>query len=277
MTEFQWHSCTDPYVMLTFLQERGPVDERRLRLFASACLRRIWHLLPDERCREAVVVAEGFADGLIGEEEHREALVMARDAYVLSGATADALFQGTWTTLDVLPDGERDACAERYHRAYAESQARGGDRAAAWAAAEAALAAYRALSKDTEELSWSWWNANAAVGYTCRLAETWGGMWDAYVTRGDHAEAVVQARLLRDIVGSPGAARPRSEPTWMTPEVLALAKAMYDSRDFKKAPALARLLQDAGCADDQVLGHLRGEGPHARGCHVVDAVLGRSP
>jgi hypothetical protein len=33
-------------------------------------------------------------------------------------------------------------------------------------------------------------------------------------------------------------------------------------------------LEESG-ATRELVGHLRGPGPHVRGCHVVDAVLGR--
>ena len=32
-------------------------------------------------------------------------------------------------------------------------------------------------------------------------------------------------------------------------------------------------LEDVGCSNTNLLGHLRGTGPHVRGCWVVDAVL----
>jgi hypothetical protein len=35
-------------------------------------------------------------------------------------------------------------------------------------------------------------------------------------------------------------------------------------------------LEDSGSSDDAILGHLSGPGPHARGCHVLDAILGRA-
>ncbi len=41
-------------------------------------------------------------------------------------------------------------------------------------------------------------------------------------------------------------------------------------------PVLAAALEDAGCADADLLAHCRGEGPHVRGCWVVDLVLGKS-
>lgn len=51
MTESQWQSCTDPDVMLTFL--RAEASDRKLRLFACACKRRIWELLDDNARRTA--------------------------------------------------------------------------------------------------------------------------------------------------------------------------------------------------------------------------------
>jgi hypothetical protein len=38
---------------------------------------------------------------------------------------------------------------------------------------------------------------------------------------------------------------------------------------------LADSLEDAGCTDDTLLGHLRSTGPHVRGCWAVDLVLGK--
>jgi hypothetical protein len=34
--------------------------------------------------------------------------------------------------------------------------------------------------------------------------------------------------------------------------------------------------EDAGCTDPELLGHLRGPGPHVRGCWAVDLVRGKS-
>src|SRR5262249_35347141 len=44
MTEAEWLACEDPDPMLAHLA--GGVSERKLRHFAAACCRRVWHLLP---------------------------------------------------------------------------------------------------------------------------------------------------------------------------------------------------------------------------------------
>jgi hypothetical protein len=56
-----WGSCTDPGVMLHAV--RGKADDHSLRLFACACVREIFALARDPRSRQAVEVAELFAEG----------------------------------------------------------------------------------------------------------------------------------------------------------------------------------------------------------------------
>jgi len=79
MTEAEWNACTDPGPMLEFL--RGKASDRKLRLFAVACCRRIHHLLADDRSQRALDVAEKFADGLCSEAERLEAEALAWSAY----------------------------------------------------------------------------------------------------------------------------------------------------------------------------------------------------
>ena len=88
------------------------------------------------------------------------------------------------------------------------------------------------------------------------------------------AERQTQRDLFRDVFGNPF--RPATfDDAWRTSTAVALAKGMYESRDFGAMPILADALQDAGCNNDDMLDHCRGDGPHVRGCWVVDLVLGK--
>jgi hypothetical protein len=83
----------------------------------------------------------------------------------------------------------------------------------------------------------------------------------------------VATALLGDIFGPPG--RPAVIPgQWRTSDVLGVARRIYAERAFDWLPILADALQDAGCADEELLGHCRSPGPHVRGCWVLDLVLG---
>ena len=93
------------------------------------------------------------------------------------------------------------------------------------------------------------------------------------------------AQLLRDVVGNPF--RPVVlSPAWLTWSdgiVVRLARSAYDERklpegtlDNGRLAILADALEEAGCSDADILGHLRGPGPHVRGCWPVDLCLGKS-
>jgi len=79
----------------------------------------------------------------------------------------------------------------------------------------------------------------------------------------------------RDIFGNPF--RPVVvDPIWFTPTAVAIASSIYQDRAFDRLPILADALENAGCADANILLHCRQPGEHVRGCWAVDPVLGKS-
>jgi hypothetical protein len=66
------------------------------------------------------------------------------------------------------------------------------------------------------------------------------------------------------------------DPGWRTDNVVMLARAIVARRSFDLMPYLSDALMDAGCEDGRVIDHCRSTRPHARGCWVLDAILGRA-
>ena len=93
MTEAEWLTCENPWPMLLYLHGDRLGNFRKLRLAACACLRRIWHLLTDERCRNAVEMAEKHADNLASDQDVIRALNAGLKAW---GAMADAGHDGNY-------------------------------------------------------------------------------------------------------------------------------------------------------------------------------------
>jgi hypothetical protein len=217
MTESEWLAATGI--------SAGPrefavahLSERKRRLFASACCRRIWDLLADDTLRKGVETAELLAD--------RRLRPAARP--------------GLRKRIARLGDGghvsQFAACAVRW-----------------------------AIERNPHYPLCS-----AQYASEARAFATTGGFSKAVA-----AEQRQQIDLLRDVFGNPF--RPvMIDPAWLTPAVLGIARGVYDERAFDDLPILADALEDAGCDDEQVLGHCRSAGPHVRGCWVVDACTGRS-
>jgi hypothetical protein len=85
------------------------------------------------------------------------------------------------------------------------------------------------------------------------------------------------AGALRCIVGNPFSRPTIPQPTlaWNDRTIPKLARATYEERAYERLPILADALEDAGCSDPDLLGHLRSQGPHVRGCWALDLVLGK--
>jgi hypothetical protein len=84
MTESDWTTSCEPQKMLDFVRDCGRASDRKLTLFACACVRRVWPSL-GAAGREAVRVAEGYADGEAKVGSLRNAVRRAGWSGVLSG------------------------------------------------------------------------------------------------------------------------------------------------------------------------------------------------
>jgi hypothetical protein len=242
-TEEDWLSARGPRDLLGqlfWLNEQGRIctSERKRCLFQVACLRRVRHVFRDERSRVAVDDIEQYAEGLITHEE---------------------LFQRGSSTVnppnpDNLSEVPKEACSpEQLRVSYA------------WDALEVAgpqahgIYNFQDAHEGTETVTWS-----AAQA----------------VTKPEEEEEV-QARLLRDIFGNPF--RPVVlDPALPTTAVTSLARAAYEEcalptgeLDQTRLAVLADALEEAGCTEQTILGHLRGPGLHVRGCWLVDLVLAK--
>lgn len=85
-----------------------------------------------------------------------------------------------------------------------------------------------------------------------------------------------QTHILRDIFGPLLFWPVTADPSWFTSDVVALATGVYQDRAFDRLPILADALEDAGCDNPDILDHCRSDGPHVRGCWVVDLILGKT-
>jgi hypothetical protein len=96
MTEEQWLCCTKPAMMLELLSESTIAVERKLRLFAAACCRRVWHLL-DATARTLVEISERLADGEANQAELWSAIWASRgNANLTARTAADNAAVGAW-------------------------------------------------------------------------------------------------------------------------------------------------------------------------------------
>lgn len=97
-------------------------------------------------------------------------------------------------------------------------------------------------------------------------------LYSRYADRVKYSPQKQYAGIVRCVFGNPY--RP-PQPVPSCQVAQAAARLCYDSRDFGALPIIADMIEDAGCSDSNILKHLRGPGPHCRGCWALDAVLGR--
>jgi hypothetical protein len=243
----------------------GEVSDVKLRRFACACCRRVWHLLDDERSRHAVEAAERFADGGLTREELRIAMEAARAC--IGGAPHPMMSAACAACMAAYPPGRHILSRE-----------------AALCAGDAV--SFRPLEVGYEDTRLPY-SANGPIN-------PWGRqvtpadehyllmVWDrdervmGEMRERKEVEQRVQAALLCDIFGSPSQSV-TVDPVWLQWSngiVVKLAGAIHAERDFDLLPVLADTLEEAGCDNQDVLSHCRGPGPHVRGCWVVDVFAG---
>jgi hypothetical protein len=144
------------------------------------------------------------------------------------------------------------------------------------AASVAELRAAREATYGCRELSY----AELTVAAACYPDGWWfDRAVEAQRTMPDMANKQDPFKLYRDlvrcVVGNPF--RPVAfDPRWRTADAVGVARGVYDERAFDRLPVLLDALLDAGCDSADVLDHCRSDGPHVRGCWVVDLVLGKA-
>jgi hypothetical protein len=90
------------------------------------------------------------------------------------------------------------------------------------------------------------------------------------------AEERAQSHLLRCIIGTLPFRPICLDVAWLTGIVVWVAEAIYAERRWGEMGVLGDALEEAGCTEEELLSHCRGPGPHARGCWLVDALLGKT-
>jgi hypothetical protein len=233
--------------MLEFL--RDTASDRKVRLFAVACCRRVWSSLPNEEFRDAVRKAELFADGRADRAEMLQAREKARAIFVTLHGNDNG--PGAALTASGFPSPPKSLLhrvADALDDPGWEDEFDKGDRLAP------ALVTARSAARAAADIH----------GQTC--------VPDAPATIAEHQ---AQAALVHCVFGNPFRPRPVSA-AWLTREVKALADGIYAERAFDRMPLLADALEGSGCTNADVIEHCRSGREHARGCWVVDLLLEKS-
>jgi hypothetical protein len=243
MTESEWLACVDPTPMLEFLRADRTTSERKLRLFAAACCRRVWDWL-GERSRCAIEILERYLDGETKAGELNTAV---------KGAEAD------WLEEFGTHHPSNAACA-------ALTFAGVTPHAVASSSASEIADAVRVEASIRTGISLQGWPPprvrDPIIEQLCAEAGR----------NATASELSAQCHLLREIFHGPRRAVVFRN-SWRTGTVLNLASIVNKEGSLEKLPILADALEDAGCTDRSVLDHCRAEGFHTKGCWVVDLVL----
>ena len=145
-----------------------------------------------------------------------------------------------------------------------------GDFKGVWTPAVAEVAAVQIVTTEAHDFDYN--GRSEAEARRAAAKASHGGM---EIAAAWSAQQRGQCDFLRDIFGNP--CRPVTFNCGLPPcSVSSLAQTIYDEQAFNRMPELADALEVAGSTDAYILAHLRGSGPHVRGCWVVDLILGKS-
>jgi hypothetical protein len=247
MTSWQWRRSEDVITMIRAL--KGVAGDRKGRLYLCGGCRTVSHLWFDERSLRAVEAAERFADGLATLEELHGANFSAESPTF--GYDFEPGVWRHWHPDGTVPPSVRRLVemgvltTEQLCEDEPEVDPAVRDRLLAAASLAEASASRSPFDHD-------WWHRYIP-------GVPWPGAW-----------------LLRCVFGDPFVPFVFFSPAWLSPEVVNLARTIYEDRAFDRMPILGEALKDAGCRNLDMIEHCRSPHPHFRGCWVVDLALGKS-
>jgi hypothetical protein len=236
LTEPEWLSCADPLQLLEHV--KGVASDRKLRLFACACCRRVWDFLT-ERGQQAVEISERYADYLATPEE----LLQAQGLAEYDGVGWVAWEAVGWSAPTAAREASLNAVQLRAERA----------RLSVW-------------ERQYEEEN---------VGVEHDEIATRAAEQASRVRAEEHSK---QCLLLHDIFGNPfrSASIDTVWLAWNDGTVRKVAQGIYEDRAFARMPLLAECLESAGCTNSDILAHCYQSGGHVLGCWVLDLLLGKA-
>jgi hypothetical protein len=212
-------------------------------------------LFSDPLAHDAVQVVERFADGTVTTEESQQVEARLRPS------------------VEVLEERELASQVDQ--------------RVALRATSEALNLALEVVRTTPPRAAYfAAFSASPSASFALAAVTNPGGRYsDPAFCSSQAAEERSQCDILRCIVGNPFRPVTLSPAIldWNDSVVVRLAQAIYEQRimperslDNGLLAILADALEEAGCTDTDILGHLRGPGPHVRGCWPVDLCLGKS-
>lgn len=224
-------------------------SNRKLRLFACACVRQSWHLFTDNLSRKVIETAENFADGIATKEETfrlaSSCLTMAR------------CLMPSWNASE---EAEMVIELAQMHN-------------------NAILPTYANLFREVIG------NPFRSVQTSFPCLECYG-TGKVHVKEPEYKHVMIprteQCRFCN------GSGKWESDPEWINERTKGIAQQMYDSRCFDAMPVLYDALVEAECDNEEILHHCLGQkrcwlclrtksDPLKDSCSVCGSITGPKP